>query len=42
MYRQRLDEIADGTSVILMFGLGVGVTFKTTTTLARNLVPDNH
>ena len=33
---QRLDEIQDGTSVILVFGLGTGLTFTTTTALAAS------
>jgi hypothetical protein len=37
----RIDEIGEGESVILFLGLGVGLTFKTTTTLARDLVADN-
>jgi hypothetical protein len=38
---QRIDEIGEGESVILFLGLGTGLTFKTTTALARELVVDN-
>jgi hypothetical protein len=37
LFAQRLDDL-DGGCVILMFGLGVGLTFKTTTALALQLL----
>lgn len=39
---QRLDEISDGTSVMFVLGLGAGLTFATTTALARELVADSN
>ena len=41
VFAQRIDEIGEGESVIVVLGLGVGLTFKTTTALARDLVADN-
>jgi hypothetical protein len=42
VFAQRLDEIGGGESVILVFGIGVGLTFKTTAALARELVIDTY
>ena len=41
-FAQPIEEIGEGESVILFLGLGVGLTFKTTTALARDLFADNY
>lgn len=40
LFAQRFDEIGGGESTIMMFGLGVGLSFTTTTALAKQLAPD--
>jgi hypothetical protein len=41
VFAQRIDEIGEGESVIVFFGLGTGLAFKTTTALARELIVPN-
>jgi hypothetical protein len=41
VFALRIEEIRKGESSILFLGLGAGLTFKTTTALARDLVADN-
>lgn len=36
---QRLDLLSENGSVLLVLGLGTGLTFRTTTQMAQHLVP---
>lgn len=38
---QRLDLLSESGSVLLVLGLGAGLTFRTSTALAQQLCPDN-